>query len=74
MMIRNKKVRHCSFKEPGRQEVDTLSDAQVRLMMVRTWEKIGNSEYLGTEVLEGRSRNRIVLRVTEELVAQHELV
>jgi hypothetical protein len=72
-MIREK-VRHCSLnKKPDRQQVDTLSDAQVRLM-VRTGEKIGNPEYLGTEVLEGRSRNRIVLRVTEELVAQHELV
>jgi hypothetical protein len=40
--------------------------------MVRTGEKIGNPDYLGTKVLEGRSRNRIVLRVMEELVAQHE--
>jgi hypothetical protein len=66
------KVRHYSLKEPGRQQVDILSDAQVRLM-VWTGEKIGNPDYLGTEVLEGRSRNRIVLRVTEELLAQHEL-
>jgi hypothetical protein len=66
------KVRHHSLKEPGRQQVDILSDAQVRLM-VRTREKIGNPEYIDTEVLEGRLRNRVVLRVTEELVAQHEL-
>jgi hypothetical protein len=44
------KVRHYSLKEPGRQQVDILSDAQVRLM-VRTGEKIGNPDYLGTEVL-----------------------
>jgi hypothetical protein len=67
------KVRHYSLKEPGQQQVDIICDARVRLM-VRTGEKIGNPDYLGIEVLEGRSRNRIVLRVTEELVAQHELV
>jgi hypothetical protein len=66
------KVRHCSLKEPGRQQVGTISDAQVRLMN-RTGEKVGNPDYRGTEVLEGRSRNRNVLRATEELVAQHEL-
>jgi hypothetical protein len=68
------KVRHHSLKEPSRQQVGILSDAQVRLM-VRTGEKIGNPDYRGTEVLEGRLRNRrrIVLRATEELVAQHEL-
>jgi hypothetical protein len=42
--------------------------------MVQTGEKIGDPAYLDTEVLDGRSRNRIVLRATEELVAQHELV
>jgi hypothetical protein len=67
------KVRHCSLKGPGRQQVGIFSDAQVRLM-VRTEEKIGNPDHRGTEVLEGRPRNRIVLRATEELVAQHELV
>jgi hypothetical protein len=65
------KVRHYSLRGPGRQQVDTLSDAQVRLM-VRTGEKIGNPDYCDTEVLEGRLRNRIVLRVTKELIAQHE--
>jgi hypothetical protein len=72
-MMKEKVVRHYSLKEPGRQQVDILSDAQVRLM-VWTGEKIGIPDYLGTKVLEGRSRNRIVLRVTEELVVQHELV
>jgi hypothetical protein len=68
------KVRHYSLKGPGRQQVNILSDAQVRLM-VRTGEKIGNPDYRDdTKVLEGRSRNRIVLRATEELIAQHELV
>jgi hypothetical protein len=47
------KVRHYSLKEPGQQQVDILSEAQVRLM-VRTGEKIGSPDYLGTEVLEGR--------------------
>jgi hypothetical protein len=55
------KVRHHSLKEHGRQQVDIISDAWVRLM-VWTGEKIGNDpDYRGTEVLEGRSRNRIVL-------------
>jgi hypothetical protein len=54
------KVRHCSLKGPGRQQVDILNDAQVRLM-VWTGEKIGNPNYLGTGVLDGGSRNRIVL-------------
>jgi hypothetical protein len=67
------KVRHHSLKEPGQQQVDILSDAQVRLM-VWTGEKIGIQDYLDNEVPEGRSRNRIVLRATEELVAQHDLV
>jgi hypothetical protein len=64
------KVRHYSLKGSGRQQADI--DAQVRLM-VRTGEKIGNPDCRGTKVLEGRSRNRIVLRATEELVAQHDL-
>jgi hypothetical protein len=75
-MMREKVCHYSLNKEPGRQQVDILSisDAQVRLM-VRTGEKIGNPEYyLGVRVLEGRSRNRIVLQVTEELVAQHDLV
>jgi hypothetical protein len=38
------KVRHYSLKEPGRQQMDILSDAQVRLM-IRTGEKIGNPDY-----------------------------
>jgi hypothetical protein len=42
--------------------------------MVQIGEKIGDPDYLDTKVLEGRSRNRILLRATEELVAQHELV
>jgi hypothetical protein len=56
------KVRHYSLKEPGRQREDILSDAQVRLM-VWTGEKIGNPDYLCIEVLEERSRNRIVIEL-----------
>jgi hypothetical protein len=56
------KVRHYSLKESDRQQVDILSDAEVRLM-VRTGEKIGNPNYRGTGVLDGGSRNRAVLRV-----------
>jgi hypothetical protein len=50
-MMKEKKVRHYSLKEPGRQQVDILSDAQVQLM-VWTGEKMGNQKSLGTEVLK----------------------
>jgi hypothetical protein len=42
-MMKEKVRHHCSLKEPGRQQVDILSDAQVRFM-VWTGEKIGNPE------------------------------
>jgi hypothetical protein len=73
-MMKEEKVHHYSLNEAGRQQVDIHSDAHQVRLMVWTGEKIGNPNYyLGTEVLDGGSRNRIVLRVTEELVAQHEL-